>query len=416
MKGKRLLIVGAALALAVSGCASATRITRANPLRDGEQVAEALAFHFDGATVHGSETSYNAREADVNSASASKISSAHWQITVGNNSAQLGTNAKSGNLSKATLGNGNFAAASGLASALSIQTNTQKYSAAICTTGMENIIRGELVFTGTNGGNMTKAWLLSSTNGTAWTIEDEKTSSITTGTEFSVTKSSDAKQFAFVAYWNLTNSGGLKGFEFKLYGEYANFVQTYGVTYDKNGATGGSVPVDDNSYETGDEVTVLGNTGSLTKEDYAFGGWSYNESVYSAGDKLSVGEENVTLVAVWVLDIEEGIDYLNREFTGVSGTTYSDWSGKTGASGAVYAGNSAGSNDSIQLRSNDDHQDSGVITTTSGGNAKNVSVVWNSNTEAGRTLNVYGKNTAYSSASDLFNSNSKLLYNSINNI
>ena len=33
MKGKRLLIVGAAVALAISGCASATRITRTNPLK-----------------------------------------------------------------------------------------------------------------------------------------------------------------------------------------------------------------------------------------------------------------------------------------------------------------------------------------------------------------------------------------------
>ena len=33
MKGKRLLILGAAFALGLSACAGATRITRANPLR-----------------------------------------------------------------------------------------------------------------------------------------------------------------------------------------------------------------------------------------------------------------------------------------------------------------------------------------------------------------------------------------------
>ena len=172
--------------------------------------------------MHGSNTSYAAREATVNSASSSKVSSANWQITVGNNSAQLGTNAKSGNLSKTTLGNGSFDYASGVASALSITTSTTKYAAAYCTTGMSNITKGELIFTGTNGGNPTTAWLLSSTNGTSWTIESSKTSSITTGSTFTVTKSSSEKKFAFVCYWNLTNAGGLKGFEFKLYGQYDN--------------------------------------------------------------------------------------------------------------------------------------------------------------------------------------------------
>ena len=93
-------------------------------------------------------------------------------------------------------------------------------------------------------------------------------------------------------------------------------------------------------------------------------------------------------------------DVLNQEWTGVSGTSYKDWSGKAGTSGAVYAGNSAGGNSSIQLRSNNNN--SGVVTTTSGGKAKKIVVEWNSNTAAGRTLNVYGKSTAYSAASDLY--------------
>ena len=72
-------------------------------------------------------------------------------------------------------------------------------------------------------------------------------------------------------------------------------------------------------------------------------------------------------------------------------------------SGAEYSGNSAGDNDSIQLRSSGNNY-SGIVTTTSGGVAKKVSVIWNSGTTNGRTLDIYGKNTPYSAASDLYDS------------
>lgn len=96
-------------------------------------------------------------------------------------------------------------------------------------------------------------------------------------------------------------------------------------------------------------------------------------------------------------------DTLTRATTGVTdgSSTYSNWSNKTSNSDAVYAGNSAGGNNSIQLRSN--NSNSGVITTASGGKVKKVTVTWQSSTQNGRTLNVYGKSSAYSSASDLYN-------------
>lgn len=61
MKGKRLLILGAAFGLAISGCASATRITRMNPLRteDGEEPA----YKLDG-TITGGSNGY-ATESEI---------------------------------------------------------------------------------------------------------------------------------------------------------------------------------------------------------------------------------------------------------------------------------------------------------------------------------------------------------------
>ena len=95
-------------------------------------------------------------------------------------------------------------------------------------------------------------------------------------------------------------------------------------------------------------------------------------------------------------------DTLDRELTGVTGTSYTDWSDKTVTSTAVYAGQSAGGNESIQLRSN--NSNSGIVTTASAGKVTKVVVDWNSNTASGRTLNIYGKNTAYDAATDLYDS------------
>ncbi|MBO5135299.1 MAG: chitobiase/beta-hexosaminidase C-terminal domain-containing protein [Bacteroidaceae bacterium] len=99
------------------------------------------------------------------------------------------------------------------------------------------------------------------------------------------------------------------------------------------------------------------------------------------------------------------IDELTRATTGITGSTYTDWNNKTATSSAVYAGQSAGGNDAIQLRSN--NSNSGIVTTASGGKVKKVAVVWQSSTSGGRTLNVYGKNTAYSAATDLYSTSTQ---------
>lgn len=109
-------------------------------------------------------------------------------------------------------------------------------------------------------------------------------------------------------------------------------------------------------------------------------------------------------------------DTLTRSTTGIpdqtgGSVTYSSWSNKKLTSDAVYAGQSAGENNAIQLRSR--NSDSGIITTTSGGKISKVTVEWNSNTTSGRTLNVYGKKTAYSSPTDLYGSNAGTLIGTI---
>jgi hypothetical protein len=108
----------------------------------------------------------------------------------------------------------------------------------------------------------------------------------------------------------------------------------------------------------------------------------------------------LTGINVWAQSRTEITDVLDREFTGVTGSSYTEWSGKTSNSEAVYAGQSAGGNESIQLRSNGNS--SGIITTASGGMVTNVTVIWNENTADSRTLQVYGSHTAYTSPTELY--------------
>lgn len=81
-------------------------------------------------------------------------------------------------------------------------------------------------------------------------------------------------------------------------------------------------------------------------------------------------------------------------------SNYSNFSGVTFTSDAVYAGNSALDNGvNIQLRSR--NSTSGIVTTTSGGKVKSITITVASGTN---TVRVYGKNTAYTSAADLYSS------------
>ena len=99
------------------------------------------------------------------------------------------------------------------------------------------------------------------------------------------------------------------------------------------------------------------------------------------------------------------VDVLNRALTGVSGTSYTDWNGVKSNSSAVYKGQSAGGNESIQLRTT--NSNSGIVTTALGGKVSKIVVTWHTATADGRTLDIYGKNTAYSAATDLYATNTQ---------
>lgn len=90
------------------------------------------------------------------------------------------------------------------------------------------------------------------------------------------------------------------------------------------------------------------------------------------------------------------------DFT-ATGSTYTVFSGVKGSkSDAIYAGQSAKhSSGAIQLRSSNNN--SGIVTTTSGGKVRKIVLTWNSQTAADRIVEIYGSNTSYASAVDLYN-------------
>ncbi len=83
---------------------------------------------------------------------------------------------------------------------------------------------------------------------------------------------------------------------------------TYSVTYADTFKTTGSVPTDSNAYLGNASATVLGNTGTLARTGYQFGGWcdvtvalgaSCSGHTYQNGNTLTFADANITLRAIW---------------------------------------------------------------------------------------------------------------------
>jgi len=103
-----------------------------------------------------------------------------------------------------------------------------------------------------------------------------------------------------------------------LYAKWS--LQTYSVTYNGNGNTGGFAPVDSNKYEKDVTVTVLENTGNLAKTGYIFSAWNTEAdgsgADYGNGSKFSMGSSDLVLYAKWVLIPPFTVTYMGNGNTG----------------------------------------------------------------------------------------------------
>ncbi len=78
----------------------------------------------------------------------------------------------------------------------------------------------------------------------------------------------------------------------------------HAVTYAGNNNTAGSVPVDSNTYISGQTVILPGNTGILAKTDNSFAGWNTaadgSGTSYLPGKTFSMGTADIVLYARWI--------------------------------------------------------------------------------------------------------------------
>ncbi|MCE1229647.1 MAG: InlB B-repeat-containing protein, partial [Firmicutes bacterium] len=97
---------------------------------------------------------------------------------------------------------------------------------------------------------------------------------------------------------------------------------THGITYNGNGQTAGTPPLDASHYLEGQTVTVLGNIGNLAKTGYAFAGWNTQAdgagTMYSSGQTLTMGAADVILYARWTALPTHTVTYNGNGSTGGS--------------------------------------------------------------------------------------------------
>ena len=156
------------------------------------------------------------------------------------------------------------------------------------------------------------------------------------------------------------------------------------------------------TYSSGNTTvaTVDSSTGKVTA--VAVGTTTITATIAATGN-FTQGSASYTVVveAAGANDTDE-LTATMLELTG----NYGGVSGKTGASGTVYAAyGMKNGNNAIQIRSND--SSSGVVSTSTIGTISKVTVDWGTGTADGRTLNVYGSNSAYTTPSALFNANTQ---------
>ena len=90
---------------------------------------------------------------------------------------------------------------------------------------------------------------------------------------------------------------------------------TYGVTYNGNGFTGGTLPVDNARYALGTTVAVAGQNG-ISRTGYTFGGWSYSGGLGPSVVTSFAIQADTTLTAVW-----NAVATLTMTYTSGTGAT-----------------------------------------------------------------------------------------------
>ena len=254
----------------------------------------------------------------------------------------------------------------------------------------------------------------------------------TEGSSFNHTGMTVTATYSDATTADVTASATFSGYDMSTPG-----TQTVTVSYTESGVTETATYTITVTARTLSSIAVGGTpkTTFTLGEDFSFGSGTVTatydnlttkdvtaSATFSGYNKNTLGEQTITVsyteggvteTTSYTITVVQSVtppdtetDTLTYSLIGVTGTSYTAWTGKSDNSGssAVYAGQSAGGNSSIQLRATNP---SGIVTTASGGKAVKIIVVWESHTANGRTLDIYGKNTAYTSGADLYSNSTQ---------
>ncbi len=338
------------------------------------------------------------------------IKEPNWIITYGGNNKSVGTNETY--RSNCNLSNYSKYAVSPI-------TTSDVASAFVNTTPINNISKISYTVGGGKNQYSTQVYLIYSTDGSTFSqmplTSDNQGANIDSDVEFTFAECSGYFGLLFKA----TNTSGdwrIDNVNVTFYG-LAVPVTYHDVTWKVNGeaytAGNPTTSVADNS-----RVSVLPTSPTIDCNGKTFVGWSVSEvndgnnpnNIFTEVSTSPLIKSNTIFHAVFADSDGTGpttiTDILTSTTTGVSSTTYTPWSDKKASSSAVYAGNSGTEDNSIKIN---DNYGIGIVTTTSGGKARKIEVVWNEgktfSTSNERKLHIYGKHTAYTSAADLEDSN-----------
>ena len=175
---------------------------------------------------------------------------------------------------------------------------------------------------------------------------------------------------------------------------------------------GETISAEDITVTDNDGFDVTGFTFSPTSYQFVYGDSSaggiaknktFTNAVSYANKTASVTFSVNRQAYVTPSSTQEVTDTITAADLTATGTTYTDFSNVTITSDAEYAGQSAkDASGNIQLRSK--NSNSGLVSTTSGGTIKSVKITVGSGSN---TIDVYGKNTAYTDATDLYSSSTQ---------
>ena len=197
-----------------------------------------------------------------------------------------------------------------------------------------------------------------------------------------------------IAHWGQTvrfegNGGTVRGktsLTFPIPGVYAGFAMP---TWDGH-AFLGWFDEDEVRVKNGEDVTEDGERTLWAHWRESAAAAPVAISGFSMSFRSARGKRSTTTVQ----------DVLTADSLGLSGS-YANFSGKTATSTAVYAGQAMKGSGTIQMRSK--NSNSGIVTTGSGGKVAKVAIDWSS----GKKVDIYGKNSAYSAATDLYDSSTQ---------